>query len=315
MISDLHPLRAILFDLVGVLFFPKLGTPFDDTLDQIDAAIGQVTDDGAFKAWLAHHFGLEGASLGQAMRSVTECYAPYLPLWDLLPALRQSYRLGIINNGTYLTYPYFDAAYTLGQRFDAFVSSAIEGIKKPDPAIYLRACQKLGVSPAACLFMDDDPGNVAGARQAGMQAIHWETRESGFQQFMEFVRQSGGSIQPIKEATMETSPDLIYHIASRTDWEAALATGSYRADSLASQGFIHASTQAQVLRTANRYYYGQRGLLLLSIDPSRVTAEIRYESAEGSQERFPHIYGPLALDAVVSVQAFEPEPDGAFLHW
>ncbi len=114
---------------------------------------------------------------------------------------------------------------------------------------------------------------------------------------------------------METSPDLIYHITSRKDWEAAQAAGSYRADSLASQGFIHASTRAQVLRTANRFYHGQRGLVLLAIDPRRGGVEVRYEAPEGSQELFPHIYGPLSLDAVVSVQAFEPEPDGAFLRF
>ncbi len=194
MISDLHPLRAILFDLVGVLLFPKPAPPVNDMIGQIDAIIGQVTDDKAFKARLTHHFWLEGASLDLAMRSVAERYTPYQPLWDLLPALRQRYRLGIINNGTYLTYPYFDAAYAIGRLLDVFVSSAIERIKKPDRAIYLHACQKLGVSPAACLFMDDDQGNVDGARQAGLQAIHWETRETGFEQFIEFMRQSDRSI-------------------------------------------------------------------------------------------------------------------------
>ncbi len=111
---------------------------------------------------------------------------------------------------------------------------------------------------------------------------------------------------------MINPPDLIYHITARTAWEAALAAGSYRADSLDSQGFIHASTGAQVIHTANRYYPGQHGLVLLCINAHLVSVEIRYENLEGGPERFPHIYGLLALEAVVEVQPFEPGPDGTF---
>lgn len=42
---------------------------------------------------------------------------------------------------------------------------------KPDPAIYRTFCQRFGVSPADCLFIDDKPQNIEGARQAGMQGI------------------------------------------------------------------------------------------------------------------------------------------------
>lgn len=111
---------------------------------------------------------------------------------------------------------------------------------------------------------------------------------------------------------MNNPPDLIYHITAKTDWEAALAAGAYRANSLDSQGFIHASTGAQVVHTANRYYPGQHGLVLLCIDAHLVSVEIRYENLEGGQELFPHIYGPLPLDAVVEARPFEPGPDGIF---
>jgi uncharacterized protein (DUF952 family) len=111
---------------------------------------------------------------------------------------------------------------------------------------------------------------------------------------------------------MQLSPDLIYHITALKDWEAAQAAGSYRADSLQSEGFIHASTAAQVIHTANRYYQGQHGLILLAIDPAKVSVEIRYENLTGGEERFPHLYGPLALDAVVRVEPIEPGPDGTF---
>ena len=104
---------------------------------------------------------------------------------------------------------------------------------------------------------------------------------------------------------------LILHIAERARWEGAGSSGVYRADSLDSEGFIHSSTPRQVIRVANGRFRGRRGMVLLCIDPDRVGPEVRYEAAEGG-ERFPHIYGPLNLDAVVNAVDFEPGADGTF---
>jgi uncharacterized protein (DUF952 family) len=105
---------------------------------------------------------------------------------------------------------------------------------------------------------------------------------------------------------------MIYHITARADWETALKAGVYRADSLEREGFIHCSARHQVLSSAGRYFRGQRGLLLLEIDPHKTSSEIRYENLEGAAEDFPHIYGPLDLAAVVRVLPFEPAADGSF---
>jgi uncharacterized protein (DUF952 family) len=105
---------------------------------------------------------------------------------------------------------------------------------------------------------------------------------------------------------------IIYHITSASNWAAARRQGSYAADTLASQGFIHCSKPSQIITVANRYYAGQRGLVLLAIAPAQVEAEIRFENLEGGSELFPHIYGPLNLDAVTMVLPFEPGSDGAF---
>ena len=66
------------------------------------------------------------------------------------------------------------------------------------------------------------------------------------------------------------SLNLIYHITSRDAWQQAQAAGTYRGDTLATEGFIHTSTSAQVARTANRFYHGRAGLVLLAIDPARL---------------------------------------------
>lgn len=104
----------------------------------------------------------------------------------------------------------------------------------------------------------------------------------------------------------------IYHIAKRDEWERATREGSYRTQTLASEGFIHCSRSDQVIRIANTLFRGQTGLVLLKIDTAQVGAEIRNENCEGGQELFPHIYGALDLGSVVRVSAFEPGEDGSF---
>lgn len=111
---------------------------------------------------------------------------------------------------------------------------------------------------------------------------------------------------------------MIYHITSRQAWNEAGRRGDYRAESLDTEGFIHCSTRAQVLPVAETFYKGQSGLLLLKIDPSRLTAELRWEPPSGGAppgvaegDLFPHVYGPIDLDAVVNAYELESNPDGS----
>ncbi|MEM1098360.1 MAG: DUF952 domain-containing protein [Planctomycetota bacterium] len=105
---------------------------------------------------------------------------------------------------------------------------------------------------------------------------------------------------------------LILHITTRDAWNQARASGSYEAPSLATEGFIHLSTPSQVVEVANRLFVGQTDLVLLCVDRSRVTHDIRDENCEGGSEMYPHVYGPLNLDAVIDVVAFLPETNGRF---
>ena len=109
-----------------------------------------------------------------------------------------------------------------------------------------------------------------------------------------------------KEQTMNT----ILHICRAADWGEAQTRGEYRAGSLSAEGFIHCSTSAQVIKTANRFYAGQRDLVLLVIDADRVSAAVKREAADG--DWFPHVYGPLNLDAVTQALPFPPAADGTF---
>lgn len=112
---------------------------------------------------------------------------------------------------------------------------------------------------------------------------------------------------------------MIYHITSRRAWSEALRSGEYRTDSLETEGFIHSSTSAQVLPVAQALYQGSGKLLLLMIDPSLLTPELKWEPPAGvsppgipEDAQFPHIYGPLNLDAVVKIFDLEMNPDGKY---
>jgi uncharacterized protein (DUF952 family)/quercetin dioxygenase-like cupin family protein len=109
---------------------------------------------------------------------------------------------------------------------------------------------------------------------------------------------------------------LIYHLARRREWDDAKRAGEYRISTLGrtldEEGFIHCSRAGQVAGVANRFYRGQADLALLVIDEQRVQADVREEAVPGADQPFPHVYGPLNLDAVVEVVPFEPGPDGTF---
>jgi uncharacterized protein (DUF952 family) len=97
--------------------------------------------------------------------------------------------------------------------------------------------------------------------------------------------------------------NTIYHITRRQVWEEAQRAGKYQADSLLTEGFIHCSTATQVLKTADRFFQNQVGLIILYIDVDKLESEVKYELAD--HEPFPHIYGALNIDAVYQTIDFE----------
>jgi uncharacterized protein (DUF952 family) len=113
---------------------------------------------------------------------------------------------------------------------------------------------------------------------------------------------------------------MIYHITSRSAWSEARERGNYRTGSLETEGFIHCSTEEQVVPVAQKYFSGQDDLLLLVIEPALLTADLKWEPpAEGAPppgvsegDLFPHIYGPINLDAIVRIFDLESFPDGNF---
>lgn len=93
----------------------------------------------------------------------------------------------------------------------------------------------------------------------------------------------------------------IYHITPLKVWREALEMGSYDAESLEKEGFIHCCTEEQIESVLQEWFEGVSDLLLLEIDPDLLSTAVKYEDSKGTGELFPHIYGPLNLEAVIKV--------------
>ncbi|HYD29308.1 MAG TPA: DUF952 domain-containing protein [Azospirillaceae bacterium] len=107
-----------------------------------------------------------------------------------------------------------------------------------------------------------------------------------------------------------TNRTVIYHMCRAEEWAAAQATGLYPGSSQdAADGFVHFSTAAQVVESAAKHRAGQTGLLLLAVDAGTLEPALRWEPSRGGQ-LFPHLYGPLPVPAVISVDPLPLGPDG-----
>ena len=103
---------------------------------------------------------------------------------------------------------------------------------------------------------------------------------------------------------------LVYKVCTRDEWNTLNACGVFSGspDDLR-DGFIHLSAANQVARTTARFFTGRPDLMLLAIDPVRLGAGLKWEqSSSGAQ--YPHFYGALPLDSVISTTSLDIGPDG-----
>ena len=110
-------------------------------------------------------------------------------------------------------------------------------------------------------------------------------------------------------------PPVLLHLCGAAEWQAISAEGEHRPDSLGNVGIVHLATPEQVHLPANRLFAGRTDLVLLHIDPARLTDPVRWEPGlETDPEAmvFPHLYGPLPATAVTDVTPYRPGTDGRF---
>lgn len=96
----------------------------------------------------------------------------------------------------------------------------------------------------------------------------------------------------------------IYHIVLPEVWEKFKTRPSYQAESLQTEGFIHCSYANQLEEVLKRYYANAKRVLILTIDTEKLLSKLVEEPSTGG-EVYPHIYGRLNHNAVVSVEERE----------
>lgn len=194
----MQPINCIIFDYGRVLVGPIDKNSFDENLTEIareyDFATGQDlwTHIYISEAW-------ESAKRGQishdafwedrlsALSIPTDGFQPFKKRlffnWGIYPemrilliSLRNRYRLAILSNTSRKNFThYIEETRGLSGYFELILSSAEEGVPKPDPAFYQIALNKLGISPEQALFVDDLPRNTQAAEKLGIPSIVFTT--------------------------------------------------------------------------------------------------------------------------------------------
>ena len=124
-----------------------------------------------------------------------------------------------------------------------------------------------------------------------------------------------GAANVISDDEAAAAGGPLTHMTTPSAWRVALSAGSLVVPSLRAEGFIHLSGPHQVALPANAIYAGRDDLLLLVVDPARLSSEVRWEPGvhgDPGEMRFPHLYGPLPTAAVTSVVPYRPGADGRF---
>jgi 2-haloacid dehalogenase len=186
-------IRAAVFDIGNVLIdwqpraaFADLGS--DEAIDaffaRTDFFARNLRADGG-----AQWEDLAGEIAGPADRAAFAAYPARFaltvqnaiePSWDMLAALcAKGLFIHAITNWSAQTWPIGLATHPrLGRAFGVTIVSGQIGVIKPDPRIFAALCARAGLAPSECLFIDDSAKNISGARDFGIDAIHFTSPDA-----------------------------------------------------------------------------------------------------------------------------------------
>lgn len=173
-------MRAIIFDCFGVLYvdvseayfarFPEL---YDELHD-----LNKMADHGFIdrKTYIEKVAEITGISQEETARAFQKEHVANRPLIRYIKTtLKPKYKIGLLSNiGPEWISDFFDE-HQLHDLFDIAVLSSEEGITKPNPLIFERAAERLGVLAEECIMIDDRQENCDGAKVVGMQAVLYDT--------------------------------------------------------------------------------------------------------------------------------------------
>lgn len=187
-------IQAIIFDIGGVLnkvrpdaslrtWETRLGLAEGSLLPLVfntplshESSLGRVTREQIWQA-LSEQFHLPLPEVRRLEADIWGCYWWDKELLTLARSLRPRYKTAILSNAWEGARQEMQA-YINEATFDVIVYSSEEGLLKPDPQIYLRALQRLGVTPAEAVFIDDLQRNVDGATALGIRGIVFSTSDA-----------------------------------------------------------------------------------------------------------------------------------------
>ncbi|HXL19456.1 MAG TPA: HAD family phosphatase [Streptosporangiaceae bacterium] len=195
---------AVVFDIGGVLeltpdvgfgrlWEARLGLPageMDQRMRDVwrGGSIGTITLDGVHQA-IRDRLGLDEQQLAEYMASLWREYlgTANTELIEYARRLRPRYRTGILSNSFVGAREREQAAYGFEELVDEIVYSHEAGMSKPDPDIYALVCARLNVRPEEMVFLDDVDMNVAGAREAGIHAVHYRDNTQAIEEIEKLI--------------------------------------------------------------------------------------------------------------------------------
>jgi epoxide hydrolase-like predicted phosphatase len=110
---------------------------------------------------------------------------------ELASARAAGYRMGLLTNNVREWEPRWRAMLPVDEIFEVVVDSAFVGMRKPDPAIYELTCERLGVTPAECVFIDDFEHNCEAARGLGMSTVWFRDNEQALGELRALLAERG----------------------------------------------------------------------------------------------------------------------------
>lgn len=197
-------IRAVVFDIGGVLeITPDLGVtqPWEARLGlpagELDkrmrdvwagGSVGTITEEDVHQA-ITDRLGLDEHDRAAF---IADIWGEYLgtankELIEYVRRLRSRYRTGILSNSFVGARQREQVAYGFEDLVDEIVYSHEVGLSKPDPRIYALVCSRLDVQPEETVFVDDSDRCVAGAREAGIHAIHYQDNAQAIREIQKLL--------------------------------------------------------------------------------------------------------------------------------
>lgn len=188
--NDARP-RAVIWDFGSVLVYmeddaprlalaARLGVPLErldalvfDSESARRAAVGELTIGQHWQA-VAQALGISQAELPAVINQFWSADALNTDVVAYIQSLRPRCKVGLLSNAWDNLRQTLEQRFGVAHLFDEIIVSAEERLVKPDPRIYRVALQRLGVPPAAAIFVDDLLENVLAARAVGMAGVHFQ---------------------------------------------------------------------------------------------------------------------------------------------